>query len=139
MKLLKRTLPEIIIRKLGRHPVAVVSTATLGFRLGKDGWRLKKGEIDVPEFRRRVGGHFGTVGGGLAGAAAGAAAGSAVIPGLGTVLGAFAGGMVGESLGGKLGRGAVEGAESLFDRPGPEPATKPAEAAPDPGHPKRSL
>ncbi|MBK6690377.1 MAG: hypothetical protein IPG45_38275 [Deltaproteobacteria bacterium] len=132
MKFLKRTLPEIIIRKLGRHPVAVLSTATLGFRLSKDGWRLKKGEIDVPEFRRRVGGHFGTVGGGIAGAAAGAAAGSAVIPGLGTILGAFAGGMVGETLGGKLGRGAIEGAETLL-------TPKPTEPAPDPGHPKRSL
>lgn len=110
MRFLKRSLPERIWRRLGRHPVLVVSTASLGVKVGKDGFRLRSGEIDPPEFRKRAGGHVGSMGGGLAGAAAGAAWGSA-LPGLGTVIGAFAGGIIGEELGGRVGQLAVEQAE----------------------------
>jgi phage tail tape-measure protein len=110
MRLLKRSLPERIWRRLGRHPVLVVSTATMGVKVGQDGFRLRRGEIDAPEFRKRTGGHVGSMSGGLAGAAAGAAWGSA-LPGLGTVIGAFAGGLVGEELGGRVGRLAIEQAE----------------------------
>lgn len=143
MNLLARSLPIRIIRRLERHPVAFVSTLALGFKLGRDGWRYQKGEIDSTELRRRVGGHLGTVGGGVAGAAAGAAAGTSVMPGLGTLVGAFAGGMIGETIGGKLGRTAVENAETILKSEptqGPAPPQE-AEAGPpaDPGHPKRSL
>lgn len=116
MRALKRGLPERIIRRITRHPVAVVSTLSLSVRMGKDAWSLKNGEIDAPEFRRRAGGHVGTLGGGLAGAAAGAAAGS-VVPGLGTMIGAFAGGMVGEIAGGKVGREAMARAEEMIFTP----------------------
>lgn len=113
MEILKRSLPIIIIRRLERHPVAVVSAISLGLRFGKETFALKRGQIDTPEFSRRMGGHVGTVSGGAAGAAAGIAAGTAVLPGIGTLLGAFAGGAIGEVLGGKLGRAAVEGIQKV--------------------------
>lgn len=112
-RILKRSLPERIWRRLGRHPVLVVSTASLGIKLGKEGVRLRRGEIDALEFRLRTGGHVGSMSGGLAGAAAGAAWGSA-FPGLGTVIGAFAGGLIGEELGGRVGRLAIEQVELSF-------------------------
>jgi phage tail tape-measure protein len=131
--ILKRRLPERIIRKLTRHPMLVVSVTTLGVRLGKDAYAMREGEIDAPEFRKRAGAHLGHMSGGLAGAAAGAAAGS-VLPGLGTLLGAFAGGMVGEHLGGKAGRAAAELAESRW---GERPPTEGPRGPFDP--PKRHL
>jgi phage tail tape-measure protein len=142
MNILKRTLPEKIIRRINRHPVAFISTVSFGWKLGKDGWRYKQGEIDGTELGNRVGSHVGTIGGGLAGAAAGAAAGSAVIPGVGTILGAFAGGMLGENFGGKLGRKAIENARTLLknDKAESQKRTEPPKAeAHDAGHPKRSL
>lgn len=142
MDILKRRLPERIIRKLGRHPMVVVSVASLGVRLGKDAMLMNKGEIDPLEFRRRFGSHLGNMGGGIAGAAAGAAAGS-VLPGLGTILGAFAGGMVGENLGGRLGRKAVEQGEVLYARfnGGATPAAPPPSGEAPQGYqpPKRHL
>ncbi|MEQ9499615.1 MAG: hypothetical protein RIT81_22200 [Deltaproteobacteria bacterium] len=132
MRALKRTLPERILRRLTRHPVMVVSTLSLSFRVGKDAFSLKKGEIDPPEFRKRTGSHLGTLGGGLAGAAAGAAAGS-VVPGIGTIIGTFAGGMVGEMAGGRIGREAVERAEELVrsrSAPGETPESPAAEEGP---------
>ena len=110
MRLLRRSLPERIWRRLGRHPVLVMATASMGFRVGREGLRLRRGEIDPPEFRKRTGGHVGAMSGGLAGAAAGAACGS-VFPGVGTIVGAFAGGVLGEELGGRVGRLATEQAE----------------------------
>jgi phage tail tape-measure protein len=87
--------------------MVVVSVATLGFRISRDGLKLREGEIDAQEFRRRTGGNVGSVSGGVVGATYGAIAGS-ILPGLGTVLGGFAGGMLGEVGGGKLGRMAIE-------------------------------
>lgn len=110
MHILKRTLPERIWRRLARHPVLVVSTASLGVKVTRDALRMRSGEIDGTEFRARTGRNVGGMSGGLAGAAAGAAWGS-VLPGLGTMLGAMAGGIVGEELGGRVGRLAIEQAE----------------------------
>ena len=116
MEILKRSLPRRIIARLSRHPVLVVTTVDMSIKLGRDGWAYRKGRIAVSELRRRVGGHFGNLGGGMAGAAAGAAAGSIVLPGLGMFLGGFAGGMVGGQLGGRAGRAAVQKAERHLDR-----------------------
>jgi len=115
---LKRGPIERIIRRLERHPTAVVTFTTLSMRFGKDWMRVREGEIDVSEFRRRGFTHVGSVSGGLAGAAAGAAAGTAVAPGLGTILGAFAGSVVGDECGTRFGRAVVEHAEVRFDRSG---------------------
>jgi phage tail tape-measure protein len=106
-----RKLPGRIIRRLGRHPVLVVSMASLGVRMGRDAWRVKEGEIDSSEWRARAGSHVGSISGGLAGAAAGAVAFSA-IPGIGPIVGGFAGGLLGEMGGTKLGRRIVERTES---------------------------
>lgn len=88
----------------------VVSAVSTSIKVGRDGAALRRGDMDPPEFRKRTGGHLGSMSGGLAGAAAGAAWGSA-FPGLGTVIGAFAGSVIGEELGGRVGRLAVEQAE----------------------------
>ncbi len=146
MKILHRKLPERIIRRLARHPLMVVSAATLGVKVSKDGFKLKKGEIDAPEFRMRTGGHLGAMGGGIAGAAAGAAAGS-LVPGLGTILGAFAGSLVGEEVGNRAGRFTVGKVETtIFGGPAPSSPEKESsekavaeEAADTPSAPKRSL
>lgn len=116
---LKRGPIERIIRRLERHPTAVVTFTTLSLRFGKDWVRVKEGEIDVPEFRRRGFTHVGSVSGGIAGAAAGAAAGTVVAPGLGTILGAFAGSVAGDDLGTRFGRALVEHAEVRLGRPRP--------------------
>ncbi|MBX2811607.1 MAG: hypothetical protein KTR25_07350 [Myxococcales bacterium] len=108
--ILKRSLPKRIWRRLGRHPVLVVATASTSIKIGRDGLRWQRGEIDGAEFRFRTGEHMGSMSGGLAGAAAGAAWGS-FLPGLGTAIGAFAGGIVGEELGKRVGRLATEHAE----------------------------
>jgi len=113
LRALKRSLPEKIIRKLTRHPVAVVSTLSLAMRVGKDGYRMKNGKIDAPEFRARTGSHLGALSGGLAAASVGSAIGSALMPGIGTILGAFAGGIVGEELGSRGGRKIVQQVEKI--------------------------
>lgn len=116
MQWLKRTPIERIIRRLERNPGVVVTFATLSMRMSKDYMRVRAGEIDGSEFRRRGFTHVGSISGGMAGAAAGALAGTAVAPGLGTVLGAFAGSMVGDDMGTRLGRAAVEHAEIRLSR-----------------------
>lgn len=141
MQILKRSLPERIWRRLGRHPVLVVSTISTSIKVGQDGVRLHRGELDAPEFRKRTGGHLGAMSGGLAGAAAGAAWGSA-LPGLGTVIGAFAGGIIGEELGGRVGRLAIEQAEvSLRETltTQRDEAAREGEEATPPARPKRHL
>lgn len=102
-----------LLRRLARHPVAIVSVASIGVRVGRDAFRMKSGEIDAKEFRARTGGNVGSIGGGALGATAGAVAGS-VVPVLGSILGGFAGGLIGEAGGAKLGRAAMEQIESLF-------------------------
>lgn len=129
-------LPKVplIIRRLIKNPVVIMSAATLGVRVGKDFYKMKTGEIDGKELRARTGSHFGGLSGGVFGAAAGAAAFS-VLPGVGTMLGAFAGGMIGESFGSKAGRKSAEFAEGLFtkDATGAEAAgAKTATAAAEP-------
>ncbi|MGF1510157.1 MAG: hypothetical protein ACFB9M_11720 [Myxococcota bacterium] len=116
MQFLKRTPIERIIRRLERHPAAVVTLASLGMRMGKDVRRMKAGDIDVVEFRRRGFTHVGSISGGMAGAAMGAAAGTAVAPGIGTILGAFTGSVVGDNVGTRLGRAAIEHAEVQVGR-----------------------
>lgn len=141
MNVLKRSLPERIWRRLGRHPVLVVSTVSLGVRVAKDGALLRHGEIDGTEFRARTGRHLGSMSGGLAGAAAGAAWGS-VLPGLGTAIGALAGSLIGEELGGRVGRLAVEQAEVTWrerSAPAPEPTVEPDVSPPKSVPPKRQL
>jgi phage tail tape-measure protein len=113
LRFLKRSLPEKIIRKLTRHPVAVVSTISLSMRVGKDAYRMKSGKIDAPEFRARTGSHLGALSGGLAAASVGSAIGSVLVPGIGTILGAFAGGIVGEELGARGGRKLVQQVERV--------------------------
>ena len=125
-EVLRRSLPKRILRRLGRHPVAVVSVVNLALKSGRETYRWHAGMIDTLELRRRLGTHVGTMSGGLAGAAAGSAAGTVVAPGLGTILGAFAGGLVGETLGGKAGRATVEKAESAWT---PPPPTEPPEGS----------
>src|SRR5436190_22298949 len=115
------------IKKLFRSPLVVISAASLGVRIGKDAYRMRKGEIEKKEFRARTGTHLGSITGGMAGAAAGAAAFS-VVPGVGTVLGAFAGGMLGEAVGSKLGRRAAERRAEAFDPSSAEHKAKPADA-----------
>ena len=113
MSALKSTLkamarrPGMVARKLGKHPVLVLSVASLGYRCGKDIYRLRKGEFDRREFNARAGAHLGGVTGGFGGASAGAVIGS-VVPGLGTLLGGFAGGIAGEYAGSKMGRSTIE-------------------------------
>ncbi|MEM1025072.1 MAG: hypothetical protein AAGD10_08000 [Myxococcota bacterium] len=116
MELLKRTPIERIIRRLERHPTVVVTAATLSLRFAKDYQRVRSGEIDGAEFKRRGWTHVGSISGGMAGAAAGALAGTAFAPGLGTILGAFTGSLVGDEAGSRLGRAAVEHAEVRFGR-----------------------
>ncbi len=113
---LRRSLPKRILRRLARHPVAVVSVVSLVLKGGRETYRWRVGLIDGSEFRVRLGTHFGSTGGGMAGAAAGSAAGTMIAPGLGTMVGAFAGGMAGEMLGGKAGRAALENAEAMLKR-----------------------
>jgi len=130
------------ILKLFRSPLVVLSAASLGVRIGKDVYKMRKGEIDSKEFRARTGTNFGSVTGGMAGAAAGAAAFS-VLPGVGTVLGAFAGGMLGEAVGSKLGRRAADRIEeAAYADKQAEAAAEgaPAQEAPNPAAaPKRHI
>src|SRR5689334_4216398 len=110
MKVLRNWRP---ITKLLRSPIVMVSAASLGVRIGKDAYKMQKGEISIREFRARTGQHFGSISGGMVGAAAGAAA-LSVMPGVGTVLGAFGGGLLGETIGAKLGRRAAERFEEVL-------------------------
>jgi phage tail tape-measure protein len=130
------------ILKLFRSPIVVVSAASFGVRIGKDVYKMRKGEIDKKEFRARAGTHLGSTTGGMAGAAAGAAAFS-MVPGVGTVLGAFAGGMLGEAIGSKLGRRAAERVEVAFVAEAPAAAAADAEKSEPNDHgthnPKRHL
>jgi hypothetical protein len=132
--MLKRSPIERIIRRLERHPTAVVTFTTLSMRFGKDWMRVRDGDIDISEFRRRGFTHLGSVSGGLAGAAAGAAAGTAFAPGLGTILGAFAGSVVGDEAGTRFGRALVEHAEIRLDwrspRDGEPPPSTPTARPP---------
>jgi hypothetical protein len=144
MQLLKRTPIERIIRRLERHPTAVVTLASLSMRMGRDIRRVQAREIDLAEFRRRGFTHVSSVGGGIAGAAAGALAGTAVAPGLGTILGAFTGSMVGDDWGTRLGRAAIEHAEvrvgQLRRQPTePTETTEPPAPSPDVRRPRRKL
>ncbi len=116
MEAFRRGPIERIIRRLERHPSAVVTMASLSLRFSKDWMRVRAGMIDGAEFRRRGFTHVGSVSGGLAGGAAGALAGTALAPGLGTVLGAFAGSIVGDEAGTRFGRAAVEHAEVRLRR-----------------------
>lgn len=111
-----RPLPIRIIRRLGRHPMMVLSVASFGVRVGKDAFKVRAGKLTWPEFRARTGGHVFGIGGGVAGAAVGAAAGS-VVPGIGTILGGFAGSLVGEAAGSKLGESMVKKVETVVRRP----------------------
>lgn len=122
MNLLKRRLPERIIRRLSRHPVAVVSTLSLTLRLGKDAYRVRSGKIDGQEFRARAGGHFGALSGGLLAAQVGSALGTTLLPGIGTILGGFAGGILGEELGSRGGRRVIQSIEKLVLGSEPRPA-----------------
>jgi len=106
-----RSLPGRIIRRLARHPVLLVGSASLGIRAYQEYGRLKKGEIDAEEFRARTASHFGSISGGAAGATVGAAAGS-VIPVVGTIIGGFVGGMIGEAGGSRFFRMAASELES---------------------------
>lgn len=125
---LRRSLPKRLLRRLGRHPVVVVTTVNLALKAGRETYRWRSGIIDAPELRRRLGGHVGTMGGSLAGAAAGSAAGTAFAPGLGTVLGAFCGGLIGENLGGRAGRTVVEKVEGTLAA---APVVEPQSAGPE--------
>ena len=136
-EVLRRSLPKRIIRRLGRHPVAVVTVVNLALKTGRETYRWHNGLIDTLELRRRLGMHVGTMGGGLAGAAAGSAAGTAVAPGLGTILGAFAGGVIGETLGGKAGLAVIEQTEGS-SRGAPPPHDPPSSPTPT-DHPRRTL
>jgi phage tail tape-measure protein len=100
-------LPGKIGRRLARHPIAVVSVVSLGYRMGKDALKVRAGEIDDKEWRARAGSHLGSLTGGIAGAAAGAIA-LSMVPGIGPLLGGFAGGLAGEFGGSKVGRAAIE-------------------------------
>ena len=93
MKLLSPKLPERILKRLSKHPMAVLGVATLGLKVGRDAANLKQGKIDSPEFRKRTGGHVGSVGLGAAGSYAGLTLGVFLspVPVLGGLLGGFAG------------------------------------------------
>lgn len=129
MKLLSPKLPERILKRLSKHPMAVLGVATLGLKVGRDAANLKQGKIDSPEFRKRTGGHVGSVGLGAAGSYAGLTLGVFLspVPVLGGLLGGFAGGALGELLGDKLGQGAVKKAEQLMKK-GDAPAAEATEA-----------
>lgn len=135
MNILRRTPIERIIRRLERHPAAVVTAASLSMRFSRDYRRVRTGDIDHAEFGRRGVSHFGSVGGGMAGAAAGAWAGTLIAPGLGTILGAFAGSVAGDEAGQRFSRAALEHAEVRVGRRwsapnGAEPEPGASEARP---------
>jgi phage tail tape-measure protein len=109
-------LPDKILRRLARHPILVISVASMGLRVGREAKRFKSGEIDGPEFRARTASHLGSISGGAIGATAGAIAGS-VLPGLGSIIGGFAGGILGEAGGSKLLRFAAEKLEEKIGEP----------------------
>lgn len=115
-------LPERILRQLAKRPMLVVSSLSLGMKLGKDGLQYKSGKIDASEMRRRAGASVGGVGLGAAGSYAGLVAGHFLmpVPVLGGLLGGFAGGAMGEMLGDRIGRKAVEKAEVALGA-APEP------------------
>lgn len=124
-------LPKKIFRRLARHPMIVMSVASIGLRVGREAFRLQKGQINGREFRARTGGHLGSIGGGALGATAGAVAGS-VVPVLGSIIGGFAGGILGEAGGSRLGRMAAEGLDDLIGGKKPDDG-------PDLRPPKRDL
>ena len=97
-----------------KHPAVVAGALALGLRMGQEASRLKKGEIDLEQFRRNAAKHTGTVGGTLTGAALGAIAGS-WLPGAGTILGAFAGAFLGEMVGEQVGAIGAEKLERLYE------------------------
>ncbi|MEL7367285.1 MAG: hypothetical protein AAFN74_00090 [Myxococcota bacterium] len=101
-----RKLPDWIDRGL-KHPMAAATALSLGIKLGQESSKLKSGEINRAEFRRRAGTHVGAVSGTMVGASIGTLLGR-VWPGGGHVLGAFMGGMLGEVWGERAGRAAVE-------------------------------
>ena len=120
-------LPGRIVRRLARRPVVVVSLAAVGYRVGKDAYKVSRGEMASEEFRTRAGGHVGAVSGGVMGATMGTVA-LSVIPGLGPILGGFVGGIVGEMGGQKLGQRVVETVEGSLrpDRASAESPENPA-------------
>ncbi|MEM7678202.1 MAG: hypothetical protein AAF449_19595 [Myxococcota bacterium] len=101
-----RKLPDWIDRGL-KHPMTTATALSLGIKLGQESSRLKSGEINRTEFRRRAGTHIGTVSGTLVGASIGLLLGRRW-PGVGNILGAFTGGMLGEVWGERASRAAVE-------------------------------
>jgi phage tail tape-measure protein len=139
MKILSPKLPERILKQLAKRPMMVLGAATLSLKVGKDAVHLKAGKIDGSEFKKRTGGHVGSVGLGTAAGYAGMALGVFLspVPVLGGLLGGFAGGALGEVLGEKLGRGAVElagGARKKSAPAGEVPEAAPEDATPpEPG------
>jgi phage tail tape-measure protein len=116
MQTIKSTLGNIgkgsshLANRMGKHPVLVLSMASLAYRCGKDFYRMRKGQFDSSEFTVRAGSHVSGITGSFGGASAGAAIGS-IVPGVGTILGGFAGGIIGEYAGTKAGRSAIEFAQ----------------------------
>ena len=106
-------LPRRILGRIARHPVALVTTFSMGLKTHKEYRRYTKGEIDAKGLRARVGQHAGSIGGSMLGASAGAVVGS-VVPVVGTIIGGFAGGLLGEKGGSKLGREVVERVDSIL-------------------------
>ena len=117
-------LPDLIGKAL-KHPMAAAVALSLGVKLGRESTRLRDGEIDRDEFKKRTSVHMGAVTGTVAGASIGALLGR-VWPGGGSVIGAFAGGMLGEMFGEQAGKSVVQavGRGWRDAEPEKEPATK---------------
>ena len=114
--------------------MAAAAALSLGIKLGQESGRLKSGEIDSREFKKRTGSHVGMVGGTLTGAAVGTVIGR-LWPVGGTILGAFMGGMVGQMWGEQAGRAAAERLDNAWQtkpssppKPKPDPEVHPVES-----------
>lgn len=90
------------LKKRLPRPASVASLgAQLGYRLGREALRLRRGEISPEEFRERAASHLAGAPAGAVGATVGGAVGGALF-GTGAVVGAFAGSVIGERAGQKL-------------------------------------
>ena len=121
-------LPGWIDKSL-RHPMAAAAAISMGIKLSQESTKLRTGEIDRKEFRKRASAHIGAITGTVVGMALGAAVGR-FSPGAGRVMGAFLGGLVGEG----LGRDAIDRVghiwsdeEESVEESNPDDAVEPAE------------
>ncbi|MFZ9889619.1 MAG: hypothetical protein ACO3JL_19160, partial [Myxococcota bacterium] len=90
-----------------KRPAIAAGGALFVVDAARDGYRLARGDIGVPEFAERLGGNAAGLVGAGAGAQVGAFLGTLALPVIGTIAGSVIGGVVGGVGGDTYGRHKV--------------------------------